>query len=69
MSQQEIINFLKKNKNKWFSTREISEKIALGRSNTCKGLARLKWDRLVLFESRVGNHGNEFFYRYNEKND
>lgn len=62
MSQYDIISFLKKNSDKWFSAREINKAIGTTSSCTTNSLKRLREANLVNFKT-VGKRGI-FQYRY-----
>jgi len=52
MGQYEIYNFLLKNKGKWFTTKELAEKLGLNTTTISYNIRQLlKWK---LVESRLG---------------
>ena len=62
MSQQEVHKFLKKNKNKWFSTNQIKEKFKL--KNTTNNLNRLYHYGEVFKKEISGSPGIKIIWRY-----
>ena len=60
ISQSDILEFLKKNKDEWYSTSQIRNKL---RFNPINCLERLRKFRLVEWKIR-GYNNNEYFYNY-----
>ena len=50
MSQQDVLNFLKSNKGRWFSCREISIAVGVNLQTSSANLVRLKKNKLVMFK-------------------
>jgi len=50
MGQQEVYSFLKKYKDKWFSTREISKKLGISLGSVTMSAKRLRESKLVRFK-------------------
>ena len=57
MGQNDIYQFLKKNKDKWFTSREISEGLSVGTSSISTCLKRLRRFRQVEFKKSPKSAG------------
>jgi DNA-binding MarR family transcriptional regulator len=57
MAQAEVVKFLEKNPNKWFTSKEIATVMKLSRSTTTTNLKRLS-DQGVIKKKRERNEGN-----------
>lgn len=67
MGQDEILKFLKKN-DKWFTIKEISEKIGGNMSNNSRSLNVLfKNNEVFRKEVKGKDSRHRYFYRYNGK--
>lgn len=66
MSQSSVVEFLKKNKDKWFDVYEISKRLKISYTSVSHNLLRLKRGNLVDFriESREGCANERFYYKY-----
>ncbi len=66
MSQASVLEFLEKNKNKWFEAKKIGEGINLGTSRICNNLRKLRKYNLILSEHRqlVKTTQRRWFYKY-----
>lgn len=66
MSQQEILNFLKQNKNKWFSVKEIAEKTNLPKPRITHNLMRLRKSEYIFykFNKNLYQNGTSYIYKY-----
>lgn len=62
MGQQEVYDFLKKNKGKWFTAREISEKLNVSVGSVTNNIAKLKKNREILF--KPSDRANQFKYAF-----
>ena len=62
MGQQEIYDFLKKNKRKWYTSREISEKLKVSIGSVTNALKKLRRSRTIQF--RTSQHKNQFEYKF-----
>jgi len=60
MSQTSILNFLEKNREKWFTTVELGQKMNVGSSSINRAIRKLRQYRLV--DSK--NLKNRFDIRY-----
>jgi len=49
MGQQEVYDFLKKNKTSWFSSKEIAKKLKVSIGSVTNSLKRLRESKQVLF--------------------
>lgn len=65
MSQAEILEFLREYANTWFRSKEIAEKIGIGRHQTNKNLNQLRKTGFVQIKPIEDNHG--FVYKYEPK--
>ena len=68
MGQQEVYTFLKRNKSKWFTSKDIADKLAasLGSVTTC--LKKLRDSSAVSFKypNKQGQGKNSYIYRFRE---
>jgi len=62
MGQQEVYLFLKKNKSKWFLSKEISKKLGVSIGSVTNCLKKLRESRAINFEG--ANRKNQYKYRY-----
>lgn len=62
MGQQEVYSFLKRNKNKWFSSKEISKGLGVSLGSVMTSLKRLRESRAIDF--REGKWKNQFEYKF-----
>lgn len=62
MGQQEVYDFLKRNKDRWFSSKEISKrsKVSIGSVTNC--LKKLRESKSISF--REAKRKNQFEYRF-----
>ena len=68
MSQQEILDFLKENPNKWFTTKTISNRAKLGRASTSYSLKRLRDAEDIKFKkTKVNIQWIVWFFEYKYK--
>ena len=61
MGQNDVYLFLKKNKGKWFTSKEIREALQVGSSSISTCLKRLRKFELVLFKEGLEKKGT-FIY-------
>lgn len=52
MGQQQIYSFLKKNKNKWFDSREIAKKLKISPSSVAVSLKLLRKNKFIFFREK-----------------
>lgn len=68
MGQQEVYTFLKKNNDKWFTSKEIANKLSasLGSVTTC--LKKLRDSSAVSFKypNKSGRSKNSYVYKFRE---
>jgi len=65
MGQFEVFEFLKNNPDRWFSAREISEKLGQSFGSTTMALRRLRQENEISYMGK-GHVGSEYRYRYKE---
>ena len=47
MGQEEITQILKKNKNKWFSTKELAEMLNVNSGSVTRAAKKLRWAKFI----------------------
>lgn len=62
MGQQEVYDFLKKNKSRWFTSKEIKQKLNVSLGSVTNNLAKLR-RRKEVFAKPSGNR-NEYKYKF-----
>ena len=62
MGQQEVYNFLKDNKGKWYTSKQISENINVSIGSVTMSVKKLRKSQLVKY--RNTGKRNEFQYMY-----
>lgn len=62
MGQQEVYDYLKKNKGKWFNSKEITKGVKSSIASVTNCLKKLRRSGLVTF--RETGRRNQFEYRY-----
>lgn len=62
MGQQEVYDFLKKFKRKWFTAREISKKLKVSIGSVTNCLKKLRQSRSVQY--RNSKRRNQFEYKF-----
>ena len=68
MSQQEILDFLEKNKEKMFNSKELAKELNISMSSITTNLTKLKRHNLVLFkETPIFNNDKRTRYDYQFK--
>ena len=67
MGQQEVYNFLKKNKRKWYSAREISKKLRLSSGSVTTCLMKLRKSGLINYKFGQNKDIKRKIYIYNFK--
>ena len=60
MGQQEVYDFLKKNKNTWYTSREISEALGVSIGSVTMSLKKLRKTNIIKFK----NTGKRNTYTY-----
>ena len=66
MSQEEIMQLLKKHKNKWFTSGEIGKIVGTAESSTTKCLAALRYSDFVYWKYKKGTNRIVYIYKYKE---
>jgi predicted transcriptional regulator len=66
MGQQEIYYFLKKNKTKWFSSKEIATKLNLSIGSVTNGLKKLRENKIIKHKyiKILNSHRKVYIYKY-----
>ena len=67
MGQQEVYDFLRKNKRRWFTSKQISTALGISIGSITACLKKLRRTETIDFET-TGNR-NEFRYRFKETHD
>ena len=62
MGQQEVYNFLKKNKNKWYLSKEISKKLGVSIGSVTNCLKKLRENKAINYKET--KRKNQFMYRF-----
>lgn len=63
MGQQEIYDFLKKNRARWYNTKEISNKLDVSIGSVTNALKKLRYSGLLYFK-RDDSIRNAFLYKF-----
>jgi transcription initiation factor IIE alpha subunit len=66
MGQQEIYDLLKKNKKKWFNSREITRKLNSSISSVTNCLRKLRENKIILskYKRLKNSHRKTYWYKY-----
>ncbi len=69
MGQQEVFTFLKKNRNKWFSSRQIADKLKASYGSVSVSMMKLRQSGQIKFKKNIlsgKTHGRvgKFVYRH-----
>lgn len=62
MGQQEVYNFLKKNKTKWFVSKQISERLNVSIGSVTNCLKKLRESRSIHFKETARKH--QYMYKF-----
>jgi len=62
MGQQEVYSFLKKNKNKWFFSKDIAKRVGISIGSVTNCLKKLREGKAIYF--RGTKRKNQFEYRF-----
>ena len=65
MGQQEVYDFLCKNRGKWFTSREISEKLKVSIGSVTMSLKKLRKTNIIKYKN-TGKR-NTFMYKVDKK--
>ena len=69
MGQQEVFNFLKKNRNKWFTSRQIADKLKVSYGSVSVSLMILRRSEQIKFKknklrTKTSGRVGKFVYRH-----
>ena len=69
MGQQEVFTFLEKNRNKWFTSRQIADKLKVSFGSVSVSIMKLRQSEQIKFKKnklRTKTHGRvgKFVYRH-----
>ena len=53
MGQQEVTTFLEKNRNKWFTSRQITKKLKVSAGSVMSSMKKLRQSNLVRFKKII----------------
>ena len=70
MGQQEVFTFLKKNRNKWFTSRQIADKLNVSYGSVCVSIMKLRQSGQVKFKNsklRTKKQGRVGLFLYRHK--
>ena len=62
MGQQEVSDFLKKYKTKWFTSKEIAKSLKVSTGSVINNLSKLRKSKQVLFKK--AGRANQYIYKY-----
>jgi DNA-binding transcriptional regulator GbsR (MarR family) len=62
MGQQEVYNFLKDNKGKWFTSKQISEATKVSIGSVTMSLKKLRKSQMIKYKN--SGKRNEFYYMF-----
>jgi Mn-dependent DtxR family transcriptional regulator len=62
MGQQEVSDFLKKHRQKWFTSKEIARKLKVSTGSVINNLSKLRKSKQVLF--KPAERANQYKYKY-----
>jgi len=69
VSQDEIMRFLKKHKDEWFTSGEIQSKVGNAFSSTMKCLMALRNSECVNWKYKKGTNRIVYLYKYKEDDE
>ena len=69
MGQQEVFTFLGKNRNEWFTARQIAQRLKLSYGSVVVNLKRLRQskeieNKIIRTDSQTPGRGKVFVYRF-----
>lgn len=67
MGQQEVYDFLRKNKLKWFSSKDIAKKLDVSVGSVTNSLRRLRESKQVFYRVNRRDGSNRKVYEYKYK--
>ncbi len=62
MGQQEVSDFLKKYRGKWFTSKEIAKNLKVSTGSVINNLSKLRKSKQVLFKPT--GRANQYMYKY-----
>ena len=62
MGQQEVSDFLKKHRNKWFTSKEIAKKLKVSTGSVINNLSKLRKSRQIMF--KPSGRTNQYVYKH-----
>ncbi|MEK6837591.1 MAG: HTH domain-containing protein [Nanoarchaeota archaeon] len=62
MGQQEVSDFLKKHRGKWFTSKEIAKNLKVSTGSVINNLSKLRKSKQVLFKK--AGRANQYIYKY-----
>ena len=68
MAQDEIMDILKANPEKWFSPSDILESVKINRNTVTTNFKRMRKHKIVDFELRKVKSHHVYFHKWNQKN-
>jgi len=67
MGQQEVYDFLRKNKKKWYSSKDIAQKLDVSVGSVTNSLRRLRESKQVLYKVNKRDISNRKVFEYKFK--
>jgi len=67
MGQQEVNDFLRKNKKKWYSSKDIAQKLDVSVGSVTNSLRRLRESKQVLYKVNKRDISNRKVFEYKFK--
>lgn len=64
MGQWEVFGFLKENKGKWFTTRQICEQMGVSVGSVMGNVRKVREAGLIEFKTQTGGPNEIFIYRF-----
>jgi transcription initiation factor IIE alpha subunit len=62
MGQQEVSDFLKRFRRKWFTSKQIAQNLKVSTGSVINNLSKLRKSRQVLFKK--AGRANQYIYKY-----
>ena len=62
MSQQEVSDFLKRYRTKWFTSKEIAEKLKVSTGSVINNLSKLRKSKQIKY--KPAERANQYLYSY-----
>jgi biotin operon repressor len=69
MSQEQVLEILKKHKDEWMSSMQISKILNLSPAAVQRNLCVLRKSGFILFKNMAWNHSDWYQYKYNKEGD